>query len=566
MEHFRRLGFADEIRALGLPPDHPTDIAYFTRFASHELARIRLPTARRGARSSRDDDAAPGARPSCRTASRRSSSRPTLRRHAEALARQRRALRLDGWTTSATNGDAVAAPRSRPGRRRRGRGRARALPGRRRRRAQLRCGSSWASTGAARRACSATSWAGKMFAIYLRAPRFLRACCAHPRGLDVRRRQPAAARVHGRGRRRAASSPSTPRCIRARTPTRWTEADARRVFAEAVGAELPIEVLSMGTWLAGHCLVAERFQQGRVFIAGDAAHLFTPTGGLGYNTAVEDAVNLGWKLAPCCAASAPPALLESYEARAPAARAAQHRLRAPLRRLDRPVRAPSPSSRTRPPRGEAARAAAAGSISTRTRRLRVQHPRRHLRRPLRRLTGDRRRRHRTAARRAQRLRADRLPRRPAAACLAGRRQLALRPLRSGRLDPARPGAGAVGHSGLEQRGDGARARASGRPARLCGAARPLRRAARADPGRTRVSWLGGARRPARRKRCSRGRPGAARSALVGRPIATGRIHRARGALVARRQDHRARGPDHDPSTISARLRFSRWWMPNTDSM
>ncbi|MGE3923369.1 MAG: FAD-dependent monooxygenase, partial [Lautropia sp.] len=45
MEHFRRLGFAHEIRALGLPSDHPTDIAYFTRYARHELARIRLPTA-----------------------------------------------------------------------------------------------------------------------------------------------------------------------------------------------------------------------------------------------------------------------------------------------------------------------------------------------------------------------------------------------------------------------------------------------------------------------------------------------------------------------------------------
>ena len=45
MEHFRRLGFAHEIRALGLPADHPTDIAYFTRFTQHELARIRLPTA-----------------------------------------------------------------------------------------------------------------------------------------------------------------------------------------------------------------------------------------------------------------------------------------------------------------------------------------------------------------------------------------------------------------------------------------------------------------------------------------------------------------------------------------
>jgi len=47
MEHFRRLGFAHEIRALGLPGDHPTDIAYFTRYLGYELARLRLPTAPR---------------------------------------------------------------------------------------------------------------------------------------------------------------------------------------------------------------------------------------------------------------------------------------------------------------------------------------------------------------------------------------------------------------------------------------------------------------------------------------------------------------------------------------
>ena len=44
MEHFRRLGFADEVRSLGLPPDFPTDVAYFTRFARHELARFSLPS------------------------------------------------------------------------------------------------------------------------------------------------------------------------------------------------------------------------------------------------------------------------------------------------------------------------------------------------------------------------------------------------------------------------------------------------------------------------------------------------------------------------------------------
>ena len=45
MEHFRRLGFAQRVRALGLPPDHPTDVAYLTRFAGREMARLRLPTA-----------------------------------------------------------------------------------------------------------------------------------------------------------------------------------------------------------------------------------------------------------------------------------------------------------------------------------------------------------------------------------------------------------------------------------------------------------------------------------------------------------------------------------------
>lgn len=50
MEHYRRLGFADELRSLGLPEDFPTDVAYFTRFATHELARFRLPSAREARR------------------------------------------------------------------------------------------------------------------------------------------------------------------------------------------------------------------------------------------------------------------------------------------------------------------------------------------------------------------------------------------------------------------------------------------------------------------------------------------------------------------------------------
>src|SRR4051794_6148268 len=47
MEHYRRLGFADEIRREGLPADYPTDVAYFTRYTGYELARFQLPSSSR---------------------------------------------------------------------------------------------------------------------------------------------------------------------------------------------------------------------------------------------------------------------------------------------------------------------------------------------------------------------------------------------------------------------------------------------------------------------------------------------------------------------------------------
>jgi 2-polyprenyl-6-methoxyphenol hydroxylase-like FAD-dependent oxidoreductase len=76
-----------------------------------------------------------------------------------------------------------------------------------------------------------------------------------------------------------------------------SKARARALFEQGLGAACPIDVIHAQRWNAGYTLVADGYGRGRVFIAGDAAHLFTPTGGLGYNTAVEDAVNLGWKLA-----------------------------------------------------------------------------------------------------------------------------------------------------------------------------------------------------------------------------------------------------------------------------
>jgi len=59
---------------------------------------------------------------------------------------------------------------------------------------------------------------------------------------------------------------------------------------------------------------AERLRDGRVFLAGDAAHAVPPNGGFGGNTGVQDALNLAWKLAAVVKGEAGPALLDTYEA------------------------------------------------------------------------------------------------------------------------------------------------------------------------------------------------------------------------------------------------------------
>ncbi|MES2946086.1 MAG: FAD-dependent monooxygenase, partial [Pseudomonadota bacterium] len=90
--------------------------------------------------------------------------------------------------------------------------------------------------------------------------------------------------------------------------------DFKSAMFAAIGAQFEFELIATGPWQAGFTLVADRFSKGRAFIAGDAAHLFTPTGGMGYNTSVDDAVNLGWKLAAVVKGWAGEALLDSYEA------------------------------------------------------------------------------------------------------------------------------------------------------------------------------------------------------------------------------------------------------------
>lgn len=308
MEHFRRLGFANEIRALGLPADHPTDIAYFTRYAKHELSRISLPTAAEALVKIKSMTGSWSAAELPHRVSQKFVEQ-ALRRHAQALpsAEVRYGWTLDRFADEGTTINASIRPtEGEPVQQVNAKYLVGADGARSFVRRQL--GIEWGGVTGIQR----EFMGGKMFAVYLRAPTFL-SVLQHPKAWMYvavnHQRRAFMASVDGVSEFafHAALRPGE-------DADNWTEDDARRVFAEAVGVDIPIEILSMGTWLAGHALVAQRFQKGRVFIAGDAAHLFTPTGGLGYNTAVEDAVNLGWKLASVLARHAPSELLDSYEA------------------------------------------------------------------------------------------------------------------------------------------------------------------------------------------------------------------------------------------------------------
>jgi hypothetical protein len=80
-----------------------------------------------------------------------------------------------------------------------------------------------------------------------------------------------------------------------------------------VGADFEYAVISKEDWV-GRRLVADRFRNGRVFIAGDAAHLWVPYAGYGMNAGIADAVNLAWLLAAAVRGWADERILDAYEA------------------------------------------------------------------------------------------------------------------------------------------------------------------------------------------------------------------------------------------------------------
>ena len=307
MEHYRRLGFARDIRKLGLPPDHPTDIAYFTRFTGHELSRFSLPSSSESEALIRQLSGSWSAAELPHRVSQKFVER-ILRREAEQCpsVSVHFGYRLIGFSEAA---DGVDAKIERVDTRVQSGVRTQYLVGADGPRSTVRKQLGIQYEGDASK--NRDFMGGYMLAVYVRAPTFF-ATVPHAKAWMYctfnRERRSFMAAVDG-----VQDFAFHTQLRSGEVEADITAEDAKRMFQQAVGMHIDIEVLSYCFWTAGYALVAERMSQGRVFIGGDAAHLFTPAGGLGYNTAIEDAVNLGWKLAAVLKGQAGSELLESYQ-------------------------------------------------------------------------------------------------------------------------------------------------------------------------------------------------------------------------------------------------------------
>ncbi|WP_158537777.1 MULTISPECIES: FAD-dependent oxidoreductase [unclassified Photorhabdus] len=86
-----------------------------------------------------------------------------------------------------------------------------------------------------------------------------------------------------------------------------------RIAQAGIGTDVEVLVLGNTIWKGGVALVADKYSEGRVYLAGDSIHLFAPTGGFGMHTGIDDASNLAWKIVASINGWAGDALMDSYE-------------------------------------------------------------------------------------------------------------------------------------------------------------------------------------------------------------------------------------------------------------
>ncbi|MDQ0572721.1 2-polyprenyl-6-methoxyphenol hydroxylase-like FAD-dependent oxidoreductase [Variovorax paradoxus] len=301
MEQFRRLGVAEKLRDAGLPADHPNDVVFRTSATGMELARIPIPCRRDRYTETEGPDAWwPTPEPPHRI--NQIYLEPILLRHTAALPGVQLLNRsqvtaftqdCDGVSATATDLDSHATRHIRC-------------------RYMVGCdgGSSMVrkQIGAT---LEGTAVIQRVQSTFIRAPE-LRALIPGKPAWSYYAMNPRRC-----GTMFAIDGQETwlvHNHLNAEEPE-FDSVDRDRSLREilGVGPDFSYEIISKEDWV-GRRLVANRFREGRVFLAGDAAHLWVPYAGYGMNAGIADALNLSWLLAACVQGWGDDGILDAYEA------------------------------------------------------------------------------------------------------------------------------------------------------------------------------------------------------------------------------------------------------------
>ena len=315
MEIYRQLGFSDQVRELGLPRDHPFDQAYFTRLSKHEIFRFSMPSGLERVAMRRDMPVTDQFPEPMFHVNQMFVERFLLQKARDAPNVDVRFGWEAQWFTQDETNVRVNARDTVSGK-----------------------NMTWTAEYAV--GCDGARgfirktlgieyegdvqkkdayWSGQFFSIHMRIPDLYPKFLGHRRAWMYWAVNPdpntrgVLITLNGADEFMMLIKPKSGR----------TDVDRNEVAAwvkAAIGEDIPVEIIGHYPWSAGQALVAERYKAGRIMIAGDAAHLFTPTGGFGMNTGIEDSHNLAWKLAAVLQGWGGERLLDSYQAeRKPAA-------------------------------------------------------------------------------------------------------------------------------------------------------------------------------------------------------------------------------------------------------
>jgi 2-polyprenyl-6-methoxyphenol hydroxylase-like FAD-dependent oxidoreductase len=295
MEIFRRLGIADEVRRSGLPEDHPSSVQYRTSLRGEEIFRLDLPSAAE-VLAGVGKDSWPTPEPQHRIS--QLFLEPVLERHARGLPglTLERGTRLIELRQHADHVEAVVETGGHEAARR-----------------ILRCDHVVGCDGphSTVRRQLGIRYQGvdairKFVSTFVRSPELGRLAARDRAWTYWTYGRRLASLIAIDGDELWLNHVAFP-------PDHDTDGeDSERLLSEAVGGPVEHEVLGVVRW-TGRQLVAERYQDGLVFLAGDAAHLWIPVGGFGMNAGIQDAATLGWMLAAVHHGWAPPDLLAAYE-------------------------------------------------------------------------------------------------------------------------------------------------------------------------------------------------------------------------------------------------------------